>query len=214
MSLSSSCRAGTIEFQRQPRLTKEAIIEIKYRGGFEGLCEKYGDYYLAGYRLGGDTGILMSASGHSREQIDKYGITATVKILLVSGSKHWEKEFRTFTSGRQAQLIGYDTLDDKTWKRFSAAGDYVKEMKVWACSEPAIDANSLLADIDAIMTRSENLLERVSTTLERHGYRNGESLTFVQCEELVAQGIVVELLLEPMSRLRDVIQWRMETNII
>jgi hypothetical protein len=66
-ALNSSCRAGTIKFQRQPRLTKEAIIEIKYGGGYEDLCERYGDYYLAGYRLGGDTGNLMSASGNLRE---------------------------------------------------------------------------------------------------------------------------------------------------
>jgi hypothetical protein len=59
-------------------LNKEAIIEIKYGEGFESLCKKYGDYYLAGYRIGGDTGILMSASGHTREQIDEYGITASL----------------------------------------------------------------------------------------------------------------------------------------
>lgn len=112
------------------------------------------------------------------------------------------------------RLLGYDTLDGKTWKHSNAAGDDVKEMMAWASNDTTVDANSLREDTDAIMTRSENLLERVGEVLERHGYRNGESLTFVQCEELVAEGIVVELLLEPMWRLRDVIRWRMETNII
>ncbi|KAI3317650.1 hypothetical protein HD806DRAFT_550288 [Xylariaceae sp. AK1471] len=229
ISLNASCRAGTIEFQRQPRLTKEAIIEIKYGGGYEGLCERYGDYYVAGYRLGGDTGILMSASGHSRERIDKYGITATVEVLFISASKHWEKDFRTFSAGRQVRLLGYDTLDAKTWSRFRAAGDDVKEMEAWAKTVPQKTAedveedllrgedtgeDSLRADTNAIMIRSESLLERVYEVLDKHGYRNGESLTFVQCEELLTEGIVVELLLEPMKRLRDVIQWRAEKNII
>ncbi len=202
-------------FERQPRLTKEAIIEIKYGGGYEGLCERYGDYYLTGYRLGGDTGILMSASGHQREQIDTYGITATVTVLFVSASEHWEKDFRTFGAGRQVELLGYDTLDNKNWQRFSAAGDDdIKELKAWADNEPAVDVDSLRADINAIMTRSENLLERIGEVLERHGYQNGERLTFAQCEELLAEGIVIELLLEPMSRLRDVVRWRLEKNII
>ncbi|KAJ5150901.1 uncharacterized protein N7482_010153 [Penicillium canariense] len=214
ISLTSSCRAGTIEFQSQPRLTLEAIKEIKYGGGFEGLCQRYGDYYLAGYRLGGDTGILMSASGQSRTEIEKYGITATVTVLLISASEHWEKEFQSFRSGRQVRLLGYDTLDNKHWQNFSAAGDDIKEVDAWACGGSAVDSNSLLADTNAIMTRSENILERVSEVLERHGYRNGESLTYVQCEELVQEGIVVELLLQPMSRLRDVILWRNERNII
>jgi hypothetical protein len=72
------------------------------------------------------------------------------------------------------RLLGYDTLDDKTWKRSSDAGDDIKEMMVWANNDSTIDANSLRADTDAIMTRSENLLERVGGVSESHGYRNGE----------------------------------------
>jgi hypothetical protein len=151
----------------------------------------------------------MSASGYRREQIDVHAITATVTVLFVSASKHWEKEFRTLTAGRQIQLLGYDTLDNRTWKRTSTPSHDVKNMEAWVKSE-----GLLRGDTDEIMARSENLLERVGEVLERHGYKNGESLTFAQCEELLAEGIVVELLLEPMSRLRDVMRWRMETNII
>ncbi|KAL2208304.1 hypothetical protein CC79DRAFT_1272629 [Sarocladium strictum] len=213
ISLNATCRAGTITLQRQPRLTKEAIIEIKYGGGYEGLCERYGDYYVSGYRLGGDTGILMSASGQRREQIDKYGVTATVEVLFVEVSKTWEKDFRTFSSGRQVRLLGYDTLDAKSWNRFRAAGDDVKEMMAWAAKAPSGE-DSLRADTNAIMTRSESLLERIYEVLDKHEYRNGQSLTFFQCEELLAEGIVIELMLEPMRRIRDVIQWRAEDNII
>jgi hypothetical protein len=195
-------------------LNKEAIIEIKYGGGYEGLCEKYGDYYLAGYRLGGDTGILISASKHTREQVDTYGITASVTILMITASKHWEKDLKTFVAGRQTKLLGYDTIDGMTWKRSSAAGTDVAEMKAWGCYDPDLDVDTLRGDADAIMTRSENSLERILEILEKRGYRNGASLTFVQCEELLAEGIVVELLLAPLWRLRDVMQWRTETNII
>ena len=52
---------------------------------------------MAGYRLGGDTGILLSASGHRREQIDKFGIEVTVTVLLISAKKRWEKDFKTFS---------------------------------------------------------------------------------------------------------------------
>lgn len=214
ISLTASCRTGTIEFQSQPRLTMEAIREIKYGGGYEGLCRRYGDYYVSGYRLGGDTGILMSASGGSRTKIEKYGITVTLTVFFVSASKHWEKEFQSFRSGRQVRLLGYDTLENKNWRNFSAVGDDVKEMEAWAFGGSAMDANSLRADTDAIMTRSENLLERVGEVMEKHGYRNGQSLTFAQCEGLVEEGIVVELLLQPMSRLRDVIRWMNERDII
>lgn len=101
-----------------------------------------------------------------------------------------------------------------TWNRTSGDGDDVKEMMAWEAYDPAVDVQTVRGAADEIMTRSENILERVSDVLDRHRYRNGDSLTFVQCEELVKEGIVVELLLEPMARLRDVIKWRLETNII
>lgn len=213
ISINSSCRAGTIEFQRQPVLNKEAIIEITRGGGREGLYEKYGDYWLSGYRLGGDTGILMSASGHTRNQIDTYGITATVTILMISASKHWEKDFKSFAAGRQTQLLGYDTIDGMTWKRSSAAGTDIAEMKAWEGYDPAVDVNTLRADVDALMTRSENSLERILDILERHGYKNGASLTFPQCEELMVEGIVVEIFLEPIWKLRDVMLWGAEATM-
>lgn len=157
----------------------------------------------------------MSASGHSREQKEKIGVTVKVTVLFISASKRWEKDFRKFSAGRQVRLLGYDTLDDMNWKRLSAAGDDEKEMKAWAGDSIASEsADTIRADVNAIMTRSENLMERIYEVLDRHGYRDGQSLTFVQCEELLAEGIVVELLLEPMWRLRDVMQWRNEKNII
>lgn len=213
ISLHSSCRAGTIELKRQAQLTKEAIDEIRYRGGFEGFCQRYGDYYVAGYRLGGDTGILLSASGHRREQINKPGAELTGTVLVVSATKRWEKDFKTIDQGRKVELLGYDTLDDMTWDRTSGVGDDVKEMTIWESPDPAAGVQTIRDAADEIMIRSENMLERVGAVLERHGYRNGDSLTFLQCEELVKEGIVIELLLEPMSRLRNVIEWRLQTNI-
>jgi hypothetical protein len=87
-------------------------------------------------------------------------------------------------------------------------------MQVWGGYDPKVDSDSLRADTEAILIRSENTLERILDILEKHGYSNGASLTFNQCEELVTQGFVVELLLEPMWRHRDVVQWRLEDNII
>lgn len=156
----------------------------------------------------------MSAAGHKHEQTENYGITATVTVLMISASKHWQKDFKSFAAGRRTQLLGYDTIDGKSWKRSSAQGTEMAEMQAWGGYDPEVDNGSLRADADDILTRSENILERVLDILEKHGYVNSASLTFNQCEELVAEGIVVELLLEPLWRLRDVVQWRLEDNIL
>lgn len=157
---------------------------------------------------------MMSASGHWRKEVDTYGITATLTVLFIRASKHWENDFKTFVAGRQVRLLGYDTLDDRTWKRAGAVRSDVKEMQAWGAYDEKADVDTLRGDTEVIMSRSENGLERIVEILDSHGHRNGDSLTFVQCEELVKEGVVVELLLEPMSRLRDVVRWRMENNII
>lgn len=87
MSLRASCRAGCIDLETGPRLTTEAIREIKYGGAFQGYCERYGDYYLAGYRLGADTGLLLSSSGKNSE-VRRTHLALTVIRLVQKGEGH------------------------------------------------------------------------------------------------------------------------------
>lgn len=199
---------------RQPRLTREAIIEIKYGDGFEGLCDRFGDYYLAGYRLGGKTGILLSANSHKRNQTESYNVTATVSALGLSYSDNWEDDVRSFCQGRSVKLLGYDTLDNKTWKKTSGSTNDVRELIAWEAYDPKIDTETLRATAEDILIRSENLIERINDVLGKYGHRSGCHLTFTQCEQLIKEGIVVELLLEPLSGLRDVISWLANSDII
>jgi len=150
----------------------------------------------------------------SRKQVDKYSITVEVEVLWFSTSKSWEKDFEKFRSGRALRLLGYDTLEGRNWKNAGAAGDAVRERDNWLQGRPVADEGSLRADAEAIIQRSHSLIDRVGKVLHAHGVKNGSYLTFKQCEELVAAGVVVELLLLPMARLRDVIRWRLDDNII
>ena len=135
-------------------------------------------------------------------------------MLFFTASKTWEKDFEKFRSGRSLKLLGYDTLEGRNWKNASAAGDGEKEMANWLEGKPTADEGSLRADAGAIIERSHSLIDRVGEVLQAHNVRNGTHLTFKQCEALVEAGVVVELLLMPMERLRDVIRWRLDDNII
>jgi hypothetical protein len=67
---------------------------------------------------------------------------------------------------------------------------------------------------EEISHNSENLIERVTDVLDKHGVRSGNFVTFEKCEELCKEGVVVELLLMPMARLRDVIKWQYHDDIV
>ena len=203
-SIRASCRAGCIDLEAEPWLINDAIFELRHGEGFEGFCRRYGDYHVAGYRLGADTGMLLSSSASSHKEVDKYSITAKAKVLGLGPSKTWENNFQQFRQGRSIKLLGYDTLEGLNWENADSGGDADRELNNWLQGKkPIIDPGTLKADAEAIIQRSESLLERVNGVLEKHNVKNGGYLTFNQCEALCKAGVVVELLLLPMARLRD-----------
>ena len=135
-------------------------------------------------------------------------------MLFIECSETWTKDFETFRSGRSLKLLGFDTLDGKNWKKESAAEDDVKMLESWLRGILTTNADSLRPTAEEIITRSQCLKERVRAVLETHGYSDGDALSFNQCGSLVKAGVVVELLLLPLSRLSDVARWTTERNII
>lgn len=171
---------------------------LKYGGGYKAFIEQYGDYFVWGYRLGGDTGLMLSSSSFSSKKVESYGITATVEVLFVEASKTWTKDFHSFSAGRAMRLIGYDTLSDMNWK----------------LSTEESDMGALAKQAERIMLDSQNILERVLRVLEAKGMADGDELSHEQCEFLTGSGVAVELVLLPMSSLRDVARWTTEHDVI
>ncbi|KAK4221371.1 hypothetical protein QBC38DRAFT_377261 [Podospora fimiseda] len=199
-SIRSSIRAGTVELECQPRLTNQAIITVKYNGGVPALEERYGDYYVAGYKLGGDTAMLLSSSSYATKEKEVYGVTLTVEVLFFEASKHWEKDFNTFASGSSLKLMGYDTLEGKNWNEASSGRGEA--------------AARLFQKSKEIALSTQCMGERLSQILDEMGLHNGDELTMEQCDALTKKGIVVELVLMPIRTLRHVMEWMVQDNII
>jgi hypothetical protein len=199
-SIRASLRAGSVELACPPRLTDKAIATIRYNGGIEALESRYGDYYVAGYRLGGDTALLLSSAAHATKEREVYGVTVTVEVLFFEASKHWEKAFDTFASGSTLTLLGYDTLAGRNWnERAEGAGE---------------SAARLFDSSKEIVLSTQCLGERLSKILGDMGLQDGVELDAQTCDELIRKGVVVELVLRPIRTLRQVIQWMLQDNII
>lgn len=172
---------------------------LKYGGGYDAFTKKYGDYFVWGYRLGGDTGLMISSHSFEKKKVEQYGITLTVEVLMVEASKTWTKDFYAFAAGKEMRLVGYDTLSDQNWNvSMKSTGDIQK------LSEAA----------EQVMKNSQDLLERSVKALEDKHLFHGDHLSRTQCDILAKSGIVVELVLLPMSTLRDVARWTTERNVI
>ncbi|KAG7294216.1 hypothetical protein NEMBOFW57_004286 [Staphylotrichum longicolle] len=199
-SIRASLRTGSVELARAPRLTDQAIAMIRYNGGIEALESRYGDYYVAGYRLGGDTALLLSSSAHATKERKVYGVTVTTEVLFFEASKHWEKAFDTFASGSTLTLLGYDTLAGKNWNERAEGGGE--------------GAARLFDSSKEIGLSTQCLGERLSDILDGMGLQDGAELDAQTCDELIRKGVVVELVLRPVRTLRQAIQWMLQDNII
>ncbi|RAL08767.1 uncharacterized protein BO97DRAFT_195415 [Aspergillus homomorphus CBS 101889] len=200
-SLHSSIRAGTVMLARQPNLTMEAAMTLKYGGGLHRFKERYGDYYLAAYRFGGDTALLISGSTSQTAEKENVGITVTVDVLLVETSETWNSAMQKFSNCSSLRLIGYDTLDARSWNCATANRE-----------GPGGDA--FQAQAEELITRAQALADRVEERLDELDVLDGDELDFAKCDELTAASLVVELILLPVGNLREVMRWKLNDDAL
>lgn len=199
-SINSSIRVGFVDLATPPHLTTQAIKVIKYNGGINAFEERYGDYYVAGYRLGGDTAMLMSSSSTETKEKEVYGVTVTEDVLFFEHSDSWSKEFNAFSSESSLKLLGYDTLSATNWSEDSRGAQR--------------EAVRLLRKSRDIALSTQCLGERLSAILDEMGLGDGGELTMEQCDALTKKGLVVELVLLPLRTVRHVMEWMIHDNLI
>jgi hypothetical protein len=184
-----------------PKLTDQAIITIKYEGGLNAFEERYGDYYVAGYRLGGDTGVLFASSKSTSIKDEDVSVTVKVETFIADEEYTTSTHWRELSYSAQMDVIGYDTLTHQSILKSSGEG------KTSSPSEIAGDARSLLQ-------MGQDLSWRVEREIKKYGLENGVPLSAEVCDQLTKGCLVVELILLPIRTWREVIAWSNNTNVI
>jgi|SRR5690606_736171 len=184
-----------------PKLTKSALATIKHIGGFQAFKERYGDYYVAGYRLGAESGMMLSEAAFSTKTAERLSLTVKVKILFIKVSKTWEQFFSQASANSVFTICGYDTLSHSNINYSAAAaipGDFA-------------DIRSIAGQYESY---GQDLGSRVENTMLQLGVNAEAYLQFKNCEDLCNSGLVVEVLLRPVQTLREFQFWATNDNII
>ena len=195
---------GTILFQKIPKLSMQALITLKHpieRGN--GLAEfqaQFGDYYIAGYRLGGETGVLLSQSSEDRRTVDIVALEAKVEVLCFEKTYRRDKRWTESSASSDFQVCGYDTLDHVKYSSSPAYGPSTPEERE--------------RQTKAFSARARTLEERVMHTMRALGVVESDSVGFEVCEKLCRSGLVMELILLPVTTLREVMLWATDDDII
>lgn len=113
-SIHTIYRSGTVFLDRAPCITAKAKGIIKYEGGTEVLREQFGDYYVGGYALGGDTVAMASAQTEDSSFYRRLKTLLKIKVLFLTFYKTVANESQAskFTY-HQESFTGYDSLSNK-----------------------------------------------------------------------------------------------------
>ena len=180
-------------------MSTEALITIKYNGGIPAFKERYGDYYVAGYRLGGDTGILISQAASSSMTSEHLSVEVKVKVLFVTISHSWNTDSSSSSASQSVRVIGYDTLTDTHVSGVASGGPGTAELG---------------ASAQELVAMAQGLGLRVDGKLAEMGLREEEPLEYATCDRLTREGLVAELILLPITTMRQVLEWSTSDDII
>ncbi|RPA86776.1 hypothetical protein BJ508DRAFT_357872 [Ascobolus immersus RN42] len=199
-SIQASYRSGTVHFSNPPKLSNEALITLKYEGGLEALKKRYGDYYVAGFNIGADAGVMLSKSTESRLAEERLELEIKIKILFATIRKRTTDTSWSFSSDAKITLAGFYTLES-----------LLLDQKVVGGGEAFFD---MVEKAISVIERMDDVPAEVEKILENLGVRRGVDVTHEMCEELCLSGVVAELILLPVETLREVQIWNLNDNII
>lgn len=198
--MTASFRAGSIALAQRPRLSMEALATLKYEG-LGPFLERFGDYYIAGYRLGGDAGFMLSESKSSSKTVEALSVTVSARALVVKVSKTHKKFFNESHADSSFRIHGFDTLEAL---RIPPG--------IPVSAKP--DLELLVGNVKDLERKCIKLAQRVTEAVEATGLSQGEEVGWETLEKLLRTNLVVEVILLPMRTLREVKTWAMSRDII
>jgi len=183
-----------------PKLTDQAIITIKYEGGLSAFEERYGDYYVAGYRLGGDTGVLFASSKSTSVKDEDVSVTVKVESFIADAEYRTNKHWRELSYSAQMDVIGYDTLTHQSVLKSSGEGK--------------ASPSEIVGEVCSLLRMGRDLPWRVEREIKKYGLENSVPLSAGVCDQLTKGCLVVELILLPVRTWREVLVWSNNTDVI
>ncbi|KAH0352644.1 hypothetical protein KCU83_g3352, partial [Aureobasidium melanogenum] len=188
ISQSASIRMGHIRLAEEPALSKDAH-DVLSKGGILAFQSAYGDYYVAGFSLGADSGICISFSEDDRSESESWSITVTVKFLFMSASHTWSDSSASTLQNISMNLNGYDTLTGSNIKTSTLGPDGLQRLR---------------KDAAQITARNTSIAGDVASRLQTLGLRDKGLLGMRDMPQVQASQLVVEVLLLPWTGISEV----------
>lgn len=189
-SRNSSCRCGRVIANEAPALSADARNLLRKQGGLEEFYNLFGDFYVCGYELGADAGATLSAATHSSKSVETLTLTVTVRVLFFEESLTISKTISEESQSYSMTFTGFNTIESTATSTTSQSLSLAEQTRM---------QNTATAYLKTV----GSIDEQVRTKLAHLGLKDGQELALSQCGEVCRSGLVVQLLLAPISRLNE-----------
>ncbi|KAG9495532.1 hypothetical protein J7337_013781 [Fusarium musae] len=189
-SVHTSFRCGKVTLAHFPSLSEDATRILRTSDDpCAAFRDKFGDYFVGGYILGGTNSTVMWGTGASQGESERLDISFEVHLLFLSYEDSIKKNDDNYSSAGAANLAAFDSLDAYQAKvEASNYGSY----------RTAVETSI------ANRQRGAELQGRVLAKLKSLDLGpSGSQLPWEKCDELCRSGLVLELLMLPWAGLRD-----------
>ncbi|KPM42481.1 hypothetical protein AK830_g4056 [Neonectria ditissima] len=191
-SVTTSYRAGSVAFTRPPQLSEDAF-RVLHRQGVDAFKAAFGDYYVGGYRIGGDASVLFSTDASSRTETETSQVSISVESWI---DDYHEETYTSSTSAAQQQEV-----------HVSAYSTVEQLLVVETVHMGSPRFQTAVEQGRGIHRRAQGLDDAVAKVLKEVGVDERKPLSQAQCAQLCQRAVVVELLLVPVECLRQVRYW-------
>ena len=185
-----------IRISTLPTLSPTAIKTLQYPSVNHTDAETnfkrlFGDYYVAGLRIGGMNATMVSAAVDQSSTTKDMAADLTFKILGFEKSKNLEDHEAAPAFRGALTLSGFDSLD------------ICQDIKT-SNDEAALGDLKPLANADG--ARGKTVEARSRERLKKLGIQDQSVVTSRDAGLMYGQGLVIEVLLLPFAGLRDFVQ--------
>ena len=189
-SVHTSFRCGKVTLARFPSLSEDATRILRTSTDpCRAFRDRFGDYFVGGYILGGTNSTVMWGAGASQGESERLDISFEVHLLFLSYEDSIKKNSASFSSAGAANLTAFDSLDAYQTK---------VEASNYRSYRMAVETSV------ANRRRGAELQARVLAKLKGLNLGpSGAQLPWERCDELCRSGLVLELLMLPWAGLRD-----------
>lgn len=180
-------------FTEEPSLSSPAIDLLSFTNpvskelALDRFYNTYGDYYVAGLRLGGDTCAFASIDRRSQLESESLNVTVEARVLFWSASKIWKNYTSSQSAHISAQFAGYDSLKEKA-QVIGPGGSFDEVNKLGM----------------EYQTAGQHLTQRAADLARGFGFQYDvleyeREVTMTELEQICRSGLVVEVILQPYT---------------